>query len=286
LAALAQFLDQRDHRLVDAALEVSSGSNPAATASGPRDHGMRHSTIAVGCRRRATSLVLLATARHHWAPCSRLVGQLDLPCDGHAVLVMRGGTVAFVDDHVATLRAERHLPRVGKHVDAGEHTARASVRKLLLGSHDNVFLAMGRAASRAAAGMMRSLPSGGAFLCSHRRGCLEDAEDVGFLHDDQVHAVCFTSVPDHFADSTLVSPPSRQRHDHACSLRAPGPTAITSPSCGFFLDGAGMMMPPAVVSCVDATDTTGVQGENVMKGAPGGRREGRRARRMPRMPVH
>src|SRR6185437_9805793 len=41
-----------------------------------------------------------------------------------------------------------------------------------------------------------------------------------------------------------------------CSSRAPGPTAMTSPSCGFSLAVSGMMMPPAVFSSCSRRRTT------------------------------
>src|SRR3546814_9656835 len=40
------------------------------------------------------------------------------------------------------------------------------------------------------------------------------------------------------------------------SSRAPGPTAITSPSCGFSLAVSGMMMPPAVFSVCSTRRTS------------------------------
>ena len=43
------------------------------------------------------------------------------------------------------------------------------------------------------------------------------------------------------------------------SFSVPGPTAMTSPSCGFSLAVSGMMMPPAVFSsAVDAADENAV----------------------------
>src|SRR5277367_6154477 len=57
-----------------------------------------------------------------------------------------------------------------------------------------------------------------------------------------------TSVPDHFPNSTR-SPALRSRGmSLPLSSRAPGPTAMTSPSWGFSLTVSGMMMPPLVLS--------------------------------------
>src|ERR1700747_2561126 len=48
-----------------------------------------------------------------------------------------------------------------------------------------------------------------------------------------------TSVPDHFPNSTR-SPALRSSGTSLpLSSRAPGPTGVTSPSCGFLLDGVG-----------------------------------------------
>ena len=57
-----------------------------------------------------------------------------------------------------------------------------------------------------------------------------------------------TSVPDHLPNS-IRSPALRSMGmSLPASSRAPGPTATTSPSCGFSLAVSGMMMPPFVFS--------------------------------------
>jgi len=55
------------------------------------------------------------------------------------------------------------------------------------------------------------------------------------------------------------------------SSRAPGPTAMTSPSCGFSLAVSGMMMPPFVFSSpsMRRMTTRSCNGRNFMDFAPG-----------------
>src|SRR5215469_15069728 len=74
------------------------------------------------------------------------------------------------------------------------------------------------------------------------------------------------SVPDHLPKSTR----SPALTSSGCSLpsspRAPGPTAITSPSIGFSLAVSGMMMPPAVLASCSTrrTSTRSCNGRNVI----------------------
>ena len=53
-----------------------------------------------------------------------------------------------------------------------------------------------------------------------------------------------TSVPDHLPNSTRSPALTSSGISLPLSSRAPGPTAMTSPSCGFSLAVSGMMMPP------------------------------------------
>ncbi len=55
-----------------------------------------------------------------------------------------------------------------------------------------------------------------------------------------------TSVPDHLPNSTRSPVFTSIGMSLPASSRPPGPTATTSPSCGFSLAVSGMMMPPLV----------------------------------------
>ncbi len=57
-----------------------------------------------------------------------------------------------------------------------------------------------------------------------------------------------TSVPDHLPNRTRSPGFTSSGTSWPCSLRAPGPAAMISPSCGFSFAVSGMMMPPAVFS--------------------------------------
>src|SRR5215207_8979221 len=65
-----------------------------------------------------------------------------------------------------------------------------------------------------------------------------------------------TSVPDHFPNRTRSPVLTSSGLSFPFSSRAPGPTAITSPSCGFSFAVSGMMMPPLVFSSASIRRTT------------------------------
>src|SRR3712207_8450498 len=69
-------------------------------------------------------------------------GQFDLLGDADAVLGDPGSAVAFVDQDVATLGAERHLDGIGEDIDAAQElvTDRKSTR--LNSSHANISYAV------------------------------------------------------------------------------------------------------------------------------------------------
>ena len=70
----------------------------------------------------ATSLVFDGSLAHHLrAHVLELVGEFDLLGDRHAILGDARRAIALVQDHVATLRTERDLHRLGKYVDATQH---------------------------------------------------------------------------------------------------------------------------------------------------------------------
>ena len=80
------------------------------------------------------------------------VAQLDLPRDRHAVVGDRGRSGQLLQDGIATLRAERHLDRVGQRVDAlFEAQPRFGVVPQLLG-HGSTFLSWVGSMSRGYSG--------------------------------------------------------------------------------------------------------------------------------------
>jgi hypothetical protein len=76
----------------------------------------------------------------------------------------------------------------------------------------------------------------------------DDAQDVAFLHDQQVLAVELHFGARPLAEQDAVAGLDVERLELAVSSRAPGPAAMTSPSCGFSLAVSGMMIPPLVFS--------------------------------------
>ena len=121
LAALLQFLDQCDNRLVNATLHVHrvhAGRDCSAAlvhdGLGQHDGGSRAITgDIVGLR--------CGLAHHLRTHVLELVGEFDLPGDGHTILGDPRCTIALVQDHIAALRTERYVHRLGKYVDAAHH---------------------------------------------------------------------------------------------------------------------------------------------------------------------
>ncbi len=121
LAALLQFIDQCDDRLVDAALQIHrihAGGNRPATLAHDRlrqDDGGGGAVAGdiIGLRR--------DLAHHLRAHVLELVGEFDLLGDRHAILGDARRAIALVQDHIATLGTERDLHRLGKNVDAAQH---------------------------------------------------------------------------------------------------------------------------------------------------------------------
>src|SRR3546814_17917946 len=90
--------------------------------------------------------------------------------DGDAVLGDAGSAEARVDDDVTALGAQGHLHRVGKNVDTGENALASIARELyVLGCHCRIPL------SKSDKWM--------------RKGSGDNAENVAFLHDQQVFTV-------------------------------------------------------------------------------------------------
>src|SRR5690242_14095946 len=85
-------------------------------------------------------------------------------------------------------------------------------------------------------------------LCDLPAGldAFEHTHDVGFLHDEEFLAI--DSVPDHLPNNTRSPALRSMGMSLPASSRAPGPTATTSPSCGFSWAVSGIIMPPFVFS--------------------------------------
>ena len=136
LLRFCQFLDQRGDGLVDAALQIhrihAGGDRPGTLAHDSlRQHDRRGGAV-------AGDIVGLGgdLAHHLCAHVLELVGELDLFGDRHAVLGDARRAVTLVEDHVATLRAERDSYRLGERVDAAQHAlAGIATEPNVLGSH-------------------------------------------------------------------------------------------------------------------------------------------------------
>ena len=121
LRLLLDGLDDFGHRLVDAALEVHRVH--------ARGHGLQalaDNRLGQDCRgRRAVASRLVGLRgdffEHLRAHVLELVLKLDFLGHGDAVLRGARGAERLVDDDVAALRTERHLHRIGQHVDATKH---------------------------------------------------------------------------------------------------------------------------------------------------------------------
>jgi hypothetical protein len=89
---------------------------------------------------------------------------------------------------------------------------------------------------------MRDRRSGG--LLGSSTSLLDNAQDVAFLHDKEVFAVDADLGPGPLAEQDEVAGLDVEGTSLPLSSREPGPTATTSPSCGFSFAMSGMMIPP------------------------------------------
>ena len=100
----------------------SIGFMPAETALPPSRTMACASTIAVVVPSPATSLVFEATSRTICAPMFSNLSESSISlATRHAILGDARCAIALVQDHVATLRTERDLHRLGEYVDATQH---------------------------------------------------------------------------------------------------------------------------------------------------------------------
>jgi hypothetical protein len=93
----------------------------------------------------------------------------------------------------------------------------------------------------------RLLFSGSFFQHSH---------DVALFHDEIFDPVELDLGARPFPEQDVVTDLEVDRDELAVSSRPPGPTAMTSPCCGFSLAVSGMMMPPTVFSSASMRLTT------------------------------
>ena len=136
LGASLQLLDHRRDGGLDAALEVhrvhARGDRLVALLDDRLgQHGRGGGAVAGLVRGLGRDL-----AQHLRAHVLELVEELNLLGDGHAVLGDARRAERFLHDDVAALGAQRHLDRVGQHIDAPKHTMPGIGIELdLLGSH-------------------------------------------------------------------------------------------------------------------------------------------------------
>src|SRR3954451_16914736 len=221
---------------IDAALQVHrvhAGGNELDAFL--HDRGRKHGR----CRRAVAGEIvgLRGNFAHHLcAHILELVGELDLLRHRHTVLGDARGTVGFIDHDVAALRAERHFDGVVECLDTVQKpVACVGGESNVLCSHDLNFL-FGDVADAAQA----------AFLSLAAPSITPSISDSFMIRRSSPSI--FTSVPDHLPNRTRAPALTSRGTILPLSSRAPGPTAMTSPSCGFSLTVSGMMMPPLVFS--------------------------------------
>jgi hypothetical protein len=130
LRLLLDLIDDVDHGLVDAALEVhrvhAGGDGLQAFAYDRlRQHGRRRGAVAGGVVGLGGNL-----AQHLRAHILELVLELDLLGHGHAVLGRARRAERLLEDHVAAFGPKRDLHRIGQDIDAAHHALAGLGRKL------------------------------------------------------------------------------------------------------------------------------------------------------------
>ena len=210
LGELLQVLDDRLHRLLDAALELhrahASGDELAAFAVDRlREHRRGRGAVAGHVRGLARDL-----AHHLRAHVLELVLELDLLGDGDAVLGDRGRAPALLDDDVAATRAEGHANCIREPVHAGEDLL---------------------------AGVLVIAD----FLCCHDRICLllDDGEDIVLAHDDVILSVELDLAAGVLAEEDAVSLLHLERAHAPVLEDAAAPGGDHAPLLGLLLGGVG-----------------------------------------------
>src|SRR5579872_4129448 len=229
LGRLLDLVDDLDHRLVDAALQIHR-----VHAGGDVLQALDHDGLGEHRGGRGPVPSLFVGLRGDFADqlgaeVLELVGELDFLGDGDAVLGRARRAERLLDHDVAALRPQRDADGVGQDVDAAQHpVARVGGEVNVFGSH------------------VSALSNGGngrtaAYFVSTPRTSLS------FMIRRSSPSI-LTSVPDHLPNRMRSPVFTSRGWSLPFSSRAPGPTAMTLPSCGFSLAVSGMMIPPLVFS--------------------------------------
>src|SRR4029434_7781802 len=233
LSPLFDVLDDGINSNVDAALEIH-WVHPGGDRFGafPHDCLSQHSR---GCGAVAGQIVgLLRDFAHHLgAHVLELVLKLDFLGDRHAVLGDARRAVALVEHDIAPLRPKGDFHCVGESIHATKQAlARVSRKFHVFCSH------------------FKSLR-----LILMRYQVITPMMSDSFMIRSSSPS-SLTSVPDHLPNSTRLPGLTSSGISLPLSSRPPGPTAMTSPCCGFSLAVSGMIIPPLVFSSASMRRTT------------------------------
>src|SRR5262249_6248612 len=211
-------------------------------------------------------------AHHLGAHVLELIVELDFLGDGHAVLGDTGCAVRFIEHDIAALGAERHFHRIGENIDAAKHLVAGIGRKFyvfgchVLGSFSDVVSCRMSELRQLTAACELELAYPTSVLCPASSPQVSTPMMSDSFMIRRSSPSSFTSVPDHFPNSTL-SPTLRSMGiSLPASSRPPGPAAMIWPCCGFSRAVSGMMMPPAVFSSASMrfTTTRSCKGRNLV----------------------
>src|SRR5215212_5944743 len=239
----------------------SIGFMPAATDFTPSRTIAWASTVAVVVPSPAMSLVFEATSRTIWAPMfSNLSASSISLATVTPSLVMRGAPKLLSS---TTLRP--FGPRVTFTASARTSTPR-SIRSRAFAPNLTSFAAMSpspcpvRSGRSPQAARFAAVPPSRTPMTS----------DSFMMRSSSPPSR--TSVPDHLPNRMRSPAFTSSGRSSPLSFGVPGPTAITSPSCGFSLAVSGTMMPPAVLSSASTrrTRTRSCRGRSFMpRSSPG-----------------
>ena len=127
-------------------------------------------------------------AHHLRTHILELVFELDFLGDGHAVLGDTRGAERLVDYDIAAFRAKRHFYRFGENINATKHPVPRIIGKFyVFSSH---FLAT---------------PLCGFLLLRFRRNALDNAHDVGLVHDKELFAIELHFRPRPFSEQNAIA---------------------------------------------------------------------------------
>ncbi|PRD36849.1 UNVERIFIED_CONTAM: hypothetical protein NCL1_07485 [Trichonephila clavipes] len=166
-----------------------------------------------------------------------LVLELDLLGHGHAVLGDGGCAEGLVEDHVATLGAQRHLDSVGQDVNTGNQAGTGGVTELHVFCSHFLFSSQirmvsvntGRAEARPNAAQPSTAKISDSFMISSSSPST------------------LTVLPAYWPNRTFSPTFTSSGRTSPLSLMMPLPTATTTPCEGFSAAAPGSRMPPAVL---------------------------------------